>query len=269
MELMRVEFPQRGEDAICSAAALIKKDFWMLQCKIQNTKESEVGAIFLVDEILKVTDTSLRTDILTLLGQLIDGEFAQILFSSLNPALMLLTGSQRAIRYIKLPQLSADDFFNSLLKHLEAKSKQEPAVVFEYENFLRSWYYIELIIRHASGHPRNLLDLVAGLQEAEYDVDSPVLFDNFRSKNYRAGGNMAAIFESVVLALEGRKLSWHRSVWVADEQKNRTVADLVENSFFSNTLNADLFIPRMPLVWLYRFCVSYQESDRSPNIEIG
>ena len=75
-----------GDEGIFSAANLIKNDFFMLIRTRQDVEESQVGAIFLVDEILRVKDTSLGTEILTLLGQLIDNKIAQILVSSVNPA---------------------------------------------------------------------------------------------------------------------------------------------------------------------------------------
>jgi hypothetical protein len=51
---------------------------------------------------------------------------------------------------------------------------------------------------------------------------------------------------------------------VSTTKQDTLDADLVEKSFFSNTLSGVAFIPLMPLVWLYRSSVSYQLSDRSP-----
>ncbi len=55
---MRPEFLEKGEDAISAAADRIKKGFWMMQCENSHVKESEVGAVFLVPEFLRVTDVS-------------------------------------------------------------------------------------------------------------------------------------------------------------------------------------------------------------------
>lgn len=256
MSLLRKSFPYEGPTVLKMATQLIKKDYWMLLKEHQKSavEESEVGALFLVDELLKIPSVRSRTDLLTGLGKLLDCGLAQTLVSSSNPEKLTETASDRDIWYIDLPPLCPDAFFKRLLMVLQERMKVDAAAELEYRNLTKSSFYANLIFRHACGHPRSLELLLDALSDANYDVDSLGSFERFKAKYYTKVADNMVMLQCVVLALEGEPVFWNDRALISGEKKS--FADLVEMSDFANALTLREFVPSMPLLWLYRFSMS-------------